>query len=948
MPSEADVQRALELLSQSANYQYFFDKLNSPDWISPLAYRGFFKHPPPPIREGTTIRFPFWVESSYLARMAAEDPDLVVEIIRAIPETENTRVHEDIIDAACRMPARLAATLTERIEQFVDDPYPYLLPEKVTQLIVHLANGGELSAAVSLARALLRPENKEIDDYNYLVDPRPKFAYPEYTDALDRVISAVGAASPMDAYRLAADLLEDVLSGGDPTDDRSNDSSHIWRPAIENTSPGRHHSDMRDELITAVREAAADESIDVRGIVGDLDYRRWPVFQRLALHTLTIRATSVPDLVLSRARQIDRLADPAQRYEYTRLLREALALSDAVGREELLDLVLAAEDHGNTASADDKVQQNYRLARTLAALSPTLPARGRERLHQLLGELGVTEQEIQASGEPGGMVWSFAGPTSPRSAADLAQMPNAQLLEFLSSWEPSGDWAAPSPEGLGRTLQEAVKLDPSRFADLADKFVNVEATYVRSLLRGLQDALKEGNGFDWSPVLRLSAWVLAQADPPHDGQDRDRDPDWSWTRGTIADLLDVGLSSTQYPIPFSLREAVWAQLEQLLEDPDPTPEREEKYGGSNMDPVTLAINTVRGRAMHATVQYALWVRRHLGETASFDAMPEVKAALDRHLDVTIDPSLAIRSVYGRFFPWLHLIDPNWAVSRIGTIFPAQPDDAAWFEAAWNAFIVFTPPFDNMAVVLADVFEAAVERLPADDNEGSHRRDPGLHLAEHLAFFVVRGVLSIDHELVRNFFVHGGSDLHGYVHGFLGHEFSREEPLSEVMERGMALWEARLKVMRSDPAANIAELKSFGAWFEVGGADPAWRLRQLLEVLRLTGGRIDNRWRVLETLEALADSFRSEALTAVRLLSKPTDETWEILTGRDNIKGILTIGLSHEGTRGEAESLVHELGARGYTEFRSILEQRRAKVRQPESAFRYPSAARSCRKSDQDK
>lgn len=141
-----------------------------------------------------------------------------------------------------------------------------------------------------------------------------------------------------------------------------------------------------------------------------------------------------------------------------------------------------------------------------------------------------------------------------------------------------------------------------------------------------------------------------------------------------------------------------------------------------------------------------------------------------------------------------------------------------------------------------------------------------------------------------------------------------------MERGMALWEERLEVMRSDPAANIAELKSFGAWFEVGGADPAWRLRQLLEVLRLTGGRIDNRWRVLVTLEALADSFGSEALKAVRLLSQPTDETWEIRTGRDSIKGILTIGLSHEDTRGEAESLVHELGARGYTEFRSILDQ----------------------------
>ncbi|MGH9243833.1 MAG: hypothetical protein ACRD29_05860 [Acidimicrobiales bacterium] len=924
MPSEADVQRALELLSQSANYQYFFDKLNSPDWISPLADRGFFRNPPPPIREGTTIRFPFWVESRYLARMAAEDPDLVMTVIRTIPETDNTRVHEDIIDAACRMPARLAATLTDRIEQFIDDLHQYLLPEKVTQLIVHLVDGDELAAAVRLARALLKPhhpESEEIDGHILPVDPRPRFGHPEYSDALDRVMSAVGAASPEAAYRLATDLLEDVLSGSDPTVDRSADFSYIWRLTIQDPSSGRRHRDMRDDLITAVREAANDERIDVRVVVDDLEARHWPVFRRLALHALTTRAPSVPDLVLGRARQVDRLGDPAQRYEYTRLLREALSLTDAEGRQELLDLVLAAEDHGNTASADDKVRQDYRLARTLAALGEALPARGRERLDQLVGELHVTQEDLEASGRPGGVVSSFVGSTSPRSATDLAQMPDAQLLEFLSSWAPSGEWAAPSPEGLGRALQEAVKQDPSRFADLAEEFLNVEPTYVRSLLRGLQDAVKEGRGFDWSSVLRLSAWVLAQADPPHDGRDRDRDPDWSWTRGTIADLLDAGLPGTQHPIPFDLREAVWAQLAQLLEDPDPTPEHEEQYGGSNMDPVTLAINTVRGRAMHAMVQYALWVRRHLGDTAAFDAMPEVKAALDQHLDVELDPSLAVRSVYGQFFPWLHLIDSNWAVSRIETIFPVHPDDAAWFEAAWDAFIVFTPPFDSMAGVLADVLAAAAERLPADDDGRSHHRDPGLHLAEHLAVFVVRGVLPIDHELVRSFFVHGASDLHGHVHEFLGHGFSREDPPIEMLERGMALWEARLEVMQTDPPANAAELESFGAWFEVGGVDPEWRLRQLLDVLRLTGGRIDHTWRVLETLEALADSFPFEALAAVRLLSQPTDETWEILAGRDNIRGILTIGLSHADTRAEAESLAHELGARGYTEFRSILEQR---------------------------
>ena len=59
---------------------------------------------------------------------------------------------------------------------------------------------------------------------------------------------------------------------------------------------------------------------------------------------------------------------------------------------------------------------------------------------------------------------------------------------------------------------------------------------------------------------------------------------------------------------------------------------EQRYGGSNMDPATLSINTTRGETMHAVIRYALWVRRHLEKepdaeerlAKKFDEMPEVR------------------------------------------------------------------------------------------------------------------------------------------------------------------------------------------------------------------------------------------------------------------------------------------------------------------------------------
>ena len=82
-----------------------------------------------------------------------------------------------------------------------------------------------------------------------------------------------------------------------------------------------------------------------------------------------------------------------------------------------------------------------------------------------------------------------------------------------------------------------------------------------------------------------------------------------------------------------------------------------------MDPATLSLNTVRGETFHAVVQYALWWRRHVEDGpdaeerlgAGFDGLPEVRDLLEAHLDPENDPSLAVRAVYGQWFPWIHLV-----------------------------------------------------------------------------------------------------------------------------------------------------------------------------------------------------------------------------------------------------------------------------------------------------
>lgn len=61
---------------------YFFDRLESPDWLKLLYEADFFKNPPGKETdlEAMTYRFPDWAQSRYLIKVAPHDPEIVLTI----------------------------------------------------------------------------------------------------------------------------------------------------------------------------------------------------------------------------------------------------------------------------------------------------------------------------------------------------------------------------------------------------------------------------------------------------------------------------------------------------------------------------------------------------------------------------------------------------------------------------------------------------------------------------------------------------------------------------------------------------------------------------------------------------------------------------------------------------------------------------------------------------
>lgn len=945
---ERSVSRLVELVTDSALRQYFFERLQNPEWIRPLRSRGFFGNPPTAMRA--------WPESHYLARMASVEPEVVLEVILSIPQMDNIHVCDDLADAALRMPPQLSARLVERAQNWARSPHQFLLPEKLGSLVAHLAKGGQAEAALRLASTLLeilpdpRPEARAEgqDAYRPPPAPRARFDASHYERILKRDVIELTRVSPIPTFNLICDLLESCirLSLRNQEYKGPEDLSYIWCRAIEDHAQNRVHT-LKAILVNGVRDTAEllaqENKANIQKLVSILESRPWRVFHRIALHLLRRFPDTAPDLVAVRLLNRSLFDIPGVRHEYVLLLRQRFNALMAEQQRVILgwidegpDLLEFAQEQRSLTGKEPADENLARWKRRwqhdrLAWLCPHLTEYWKQRYEALVAEFGEPEHP-----EFGTYITSWTGPTSPKSAGDLRVMSVEEIVDFLSSWHPAKDPRSPSPEGLGRLLEAVVSEGSDRFAANAERFQGLNPTYVRSLISGFREAVKKSQSIDWPPVLGLCHWVVDQPReiPGRESEYADLDPGWVWTRKAIADLLSAGLEEGAGCIPIEHHHSVWQILNPLTDDPEPTPEYEVRYGGSNMDPATLSINTTRGEAMHAVVRYALWVRRHLEKLPDaeqrlqrgFDEMPEVRDILDKHLDVSEDSSLAVRAVYGQWFPWLVLLDKSWARNNVTRIFPIDDSQGVYRDAAWETYIIFCAPYDEVFEVLRDQYLAAIKRLDASKEERRQLGDPDDRLAEHLMTFYWRGKLDPGDSdgILSEFWRKAPDPIRGHALSFIGRSLNqwKDTVPPQPLQRLKALWEGRLAAAKEAATPNnyIAEMSAFGWWFVSGQFEDAWVIKQLDESLKIAG-KVEYEETVVERLASLSQNMPREAVRCLEALVKGDRENWHIYGWREHIRTILATALREVDleTRTAAENLVHYLGSRGYFQFRDLLQ-----------------------------
>lgn len=950
MPSEARVEAALaEIRKGSAHYDYFFDSLTTPDWIKPLEARRVFAAPPEPEASEGWISIPGWTASRYLARMAAAAPQDVLEVALAI-ETGNERIHSDLTEAATAMPGPLATRWAEHEINWLRDRrlIHVLLDEHLAQLIAHLVESKEIDPAYALADELLRiypPPDESEEIHRWTRKQASARVSPwEYNRILDKIRPSLVVADAARALALLASRLSDALKWANQDADAGEeheDYSAIWRTRVSDDH--RVADEVEQALVSALRDAAvqalAERRLSPADVVVALAPYRWNVIRRVLLHALagTDNSDVLGPLLLDREQFVHHSPSP----EYRNLLTRSFGRLATEAQQQILDWIDQGPDVDDFRALRERVDgetpteeqvseyvTRWRLRRlelVAADLSPEWQAR-RERW---IEEVGRDEFRTE---EPGAF---FVGPTSPRSVDELAAMSDIALLELLATWKTPGNWDSPTPEGLGHSLSELAQREPLRLSRLAAELRGQAPPYVQWLLSGLAQAVRAGKEVEWTPVLKLLTWVVKQPrELPGGRSDEygDLDPGWIWTRKEAASLLSAGFEAKAATIPIEERPRVWALIAVLVEDPDPTPEHEERYGGSNMDPSTLSLNTTRGQAMHAAIRYGLWVRRSMEATEEeallrtdgFVRLPELREVLEAHLDPRADPSLAVRSVYGQWFPWLVLLDSTWAAAQAGAVF--EQDDADRWAAAWGSYVTFNRPYDDVVALIEAAYRAAIATIgsphPAFRWLGSSDT-PEERLSEHLMILYWRGHEGLGSAgLLHAFYAEAGDTLRGHAMEFVGRSLRETtSPEEAVVARLQELWEVRVATSQTEGKAqeHAKELSAFGWWFSADALDPTWRLEQAADVLKI-GIRLQPNFAVFEELARLASVHPGPTAQVLRVMLELEKNDWGIDAHRDDINTALQAIVAGDdaGARDLAVETAHWLGSQGYRDFRPVV------------------------------
>lgn len=557
-------------------------------------------------------------------------------------------------------------------------------------------------------------------------------------------------------------------------------------------------------------------------------------------------------------------------------------------------------------------------------------------------------------------------PTAPITEDDFGRLTVQEIASKLrAEWTPDKlkvlrkdeDYLTPiNPEGIGEALKSDFPKRPQEYIDNAklffdrnELFPHYTYSFFRAILEGFQKDTTDPGKVSWDNLIALLLSIKRSADEaplePTDGNREAFDwvAGWDSVHAALTDVLKALLHSKngKLRIEFAkFRPQILEILSYLLCHPDPQIKDEEAETAKNKskspgddeytisDPLTTAINSVRGRAFEGLIDFIRldWETFPAGE--NIHLAPDVKELCTITLEK--ENTRALMFLFGHHFVWLYSGDKTWATTLLPKIFPTEKEKGHLYLAAWEGYLANNL---NGNIFCDEHFQELYRRgltLTGDEDPGrKYFKDPDEGIAVHLALaYAHYDEFGLEHHLFKDFWAKADSAQQGKFISFIGShvfrknkagkEFIRDNP--KALAKIMALWDWLLKNLSSPEP-----FKKFGTWVnhEELFFTTDWLAHHLKDTLVKSGGILDWDYELSQALPLLAQHAPDETIHIAKLFYldgvKGGNDRRHFLHWDDVCYKTLEELYAAPSTKTDATDIINALVKQGFWKLKAIIK-----------------------------
>jgi hypothetical protein len=943
-------------LSELAKYlqeekyaRYFFTDLNNPAWILPLHENGFFSNIPAPIEDINNrgyFSMPHWHAGEYLKRMASRFPHIIKQVALSL-ETDNSSAIRTMLEALRNIPVDITAETVQQFRKWVETPFANFmtLSDELGTTAEYLANGGQVESALLVLDILLEPIpiKDRFDETKLVASSRHDYYW--LNEALQKVLQVLDEAYAIGVIDIAErQLIRAIELEHDPrVENTTKKTRSYWRLSINPRSDVNYENDIKNLLVNtiifALDKACKEKDETAPKVITRYIDSEYSIFRRVGLYILRAWGQQYPDLLERAYTRYRKEPIIGGQFEFDKLLeirfndvpdfakREILDERKNPDPQRVEDLLKQYPDRFEGETEEEKRQtliERWQL-QDLTPVASYLEGEDKVLYETLLEKYG----QPAPSAEEGPAIVSWAGSESPLGPDDLSKKSVVDVVQFLLDFVPSSEapFGEPSTEGLSRVFETDVQARASDYADNATLFINEDLRFVyhTHFLRGLENAVKNQEKFALRHVIALCEYIVNKEE---DKFDRNKyEEGLPAAKLTVVQLFEELFRIRDPYIEDDLLEKSGQIIVELLYQEEPFPDAEEAQG---YDPATHSLNCVHGVAMHSLVSYGLYCERkrkkEMGDLGTPAMNSLMKKTLTEKLDKTKNPSLAVHSVFGWYYPQFIYLDKEWALNNQEKIFPIEAEVMKYWRAAWSAYIRFSDVYTNVFSELIKQYQRALEEISTlQERQGLDRSNE--KMATHILKAYLLDMVKLDSEdgLIPLYYRKADDETRSHGNLWLSQVLDTQRPSAKDMiwQKIWSLWQWRIaEAASSDNRSNYTkEIPSFSRLLKNAPLD----LSELHPVIEQTLEFKIHGFEAHEIIKYLGNNAENYPDLAVVILNQillSNQELYFLDDGKEAVEKILAvaIGGTDSNSKEKAIELINLFGERGDYSWRPLLNR----------------------------